>query len=171
MSIQTAKPNPSSRQRQHQQRHHKGRRIAKYYYYRLLRMQSTPEALARGLAAGVFAGWFPLFGFQTLIGVSIAIPLRGNKLMAAAGTWISNPLTYIPIYWFNFQLGRRLLGTGDRAFTLENLRSWESFMTLGQEFGISLMCGSFVVGLIMSLVSYLIGLPIIRRIKHAPTKT
>lgn len=46
---------------------------------------------ARGLAAGVCCGCFPFFGLQTLL--------------AAAGTWISHPLTYVPLYWFNDQLG------------------------------------------------------------------
>lgn len=67
---------------------------------------------ARGLAAGVFCGCFPFFGLQTLLGIALATALRGNHLFAAAGTWISNPLTYVPLYWFNDQIGTWLLGAG-----------------------------------------------------------
>jgi hypothetical protein len=53
---------------------------------------------------------------QTLLGVGLASLVRGNYLLAAAGSWISNPLTYAPLYWFNDQLGwsfssRLLLGS------------------------------------------------------------
>ncbi|MFO0103826.1 MAG: DUF2062 domain-containing protein, partial [Cyanobium sp.] len=54
---------------------------------------------ARGLAAGIFCGCFPFFGLQTLLGIGLASVLRGNHLLAAAGTWISNPFTYVPLYW------------------------------------------------------------------------
>ena len=55
---------------------------------------------ARGLAAGIFCGCFPFFGLQTLLGVALASVVRGNHLLAAAGTWVSNPFTYVPLYWW-----------------------------------------------------------------------
>ena len=57
--------------------------------------EGTPGQRARGLAAGVFAGCFPLFGFQTFLGVLFANLLRGNTFLAVVGTWISNPMTYL----------------------------------------------------------------------------
>ena len=29
---------------------------------------------------------------------------RGNIYLAALGTWISNPLTYVPLYYFNYKV-------------------------------------------------------------------
>ena len=58
--------------------------------------EATVGQKARGLAAGVFMGCFPIFGLQTLLGIALASLVRGNHILAAAGTWISNPLTYIP---------------------------------------------------------------------------
>ena len=84
-------------------------RQLRYFYVRLLRLQSTPHALARGIGVGCFAGMFPLFGLQTAIALVLAIPLRGNKILAVAATWISNPFTYVPIYWLNYKLGEILL--------------------------------------------------------------
>ncbi|MFS8808493.1 DUF2062 domain-containing protein, partial [Synechococcus sp. R6-10] len=80
------------------------KRWLRYLYLRLLRLQSSPKEIARGLAVGVFAGCFPIFGFQTLAALVLAVPFRGNKLAAAAGTWVSNPFTYVPIYAFNYQV-------------------------------------------------------------------
>ena len=72
--------------------------------------EGTPGQRARGVAAGVFCGCYPFFGLQTILSIGIASLVRGNHLLAAAGTLISNPLTYVPLYWFNYQLGCWLLG-------------------------------------------------------------
>ena len=72
----------------------------------LFRQQKgSPFFNAKGLAIGVFSGCFPFFGFQTLIGVFLAKLIKGNVYLAALGTWISNPFTYIPLYYFNYKVG------------------------------------------------------------------
>lgn len=140
------------------------KRQLRYLYWRFLRLQGSPEELARGLGCGVFSGCFPLFGFQIVIGVGVATVLRGNRIMAAAATWISNPFTYVPIFAFNFQVGHWLLGGGPiQAFQdLDTLRGWQD---MGTDVSIRLMLGSTVVGLVTGLVSYYISLPLIRRIR------
>ena len=65
----------------------------------------SPFFNAKGLAIGVFSGCFPFFGFQTLIGIFFAKIAKGNIALAAIGTWISNPFTYIPLYYFNYKVG------------------------------------------------------------------
>lgn len=139
------------------------RRLLQYFYWRLLRLQGRTEAIARGLACGVFAGLFPLFGIQTIIGVLLAIPLRGNKIMAVAGTWVSNPLTYVPIYAFNFHIGRLLLN--DNTLTDVSLQSWQQVKALGSEIIWTLFVGCFTVGLVCAVCSYFLGLLLIRRFR------
>jgi uncharacterized protein (DUF2062 family) len=140
------------------------RRQLRYLYLRFLRIQGSPEQLARGLGAGVFAGCFPLFGLQTIIGIAVATGLRGNRLMAAAATWVSNPFTYVPIFAFNYQVGLWLLGGGPASGfqDLDSLRGW---MDMGTEVSARLMLGSTVVGLGAGLASYFGGLPLIRRVR------
>ena len=55
--------------------------------------EGSPACRARGLAAGVFCGCFPFFGLQMILSVGVAAMIRGNPLLAAAGTLVSNPLT------------------------------------------------------------------------------
>ncbi|MGB7312113.1 MAG: DUF2062 domain-containing protein, partial [Nodosilinea sp.] len=98
------------------------RRQIRYVYLRFLRLQGTPEQLARGLASGVFSGCFPLFGFQIVLGIAAATVLRGNRIMAAAATWVSNPFTYVPIFAFNYQVGLWLVG-GSATEALQDLDS------------------------------------------------
>jgi uncharacterized protein (DUF2062 family) len=101
---------------------------------------------ARGLAAGIFCGCFPFFGLQTLLGIGLASVLRGNHLLAAAGTWISNPFTYVPLYWFNYQLGCWLLGPGQGWPGLGALQA-EGLKQLGWSVASRLLLGSSLVGL------------------------
>ena len=108
---------------------------------------------------------FPLFGLQTIMGVAIALRIKGNPLMAAAGTWISNPLTYLPIYAFNYRLGSWILGRPVvNLFTdVESMKAW---VETGADVGIALMLGSAVMGAIFGTASYLAGLPLIRRARR-----
>lgn len=145
------------------------RRRLQYYYWRLRRLQGRPEALARGLACGVFAGLFPLFGLQTILGVLLAIPLRGNKIMAAAGTWVSNPLTYVPIYAFNFKVGQWLLR--DSTLTKVSLQSWQEVMALGSEIISTVFVGCLAMGLVGAVCSYFLGLALIRRFRASHRKS
>lgn len=132
------------------------------FYSRIRNLQGNPKYIARGLAAGVFAGLFPLFGLQTIIGVALATLLKGNKLVAAAGTWVSNPLTYIPILLLNFQVGRWLLGKQNLTFTVESTTSLQNFLTIGREFIFVLFVGCFVVGLVCAIATYYLCIPLVR---------
>lgn len=136
-----------------------------YLHYRLSRLRGTPNAIARGLAVGVFAGCFPLLGLQTLIGVLLAIACRGNKFAAAVGTWVSNPLTYVPIFAFNFKVGRWLLGLDP---VLADAVDWQALdvMQLGTTLLWSLFLGCFVVGAIAATCSYFLCVRSISRLQH-----
>lgn len=149
-------------------KHRPSTRVLRYFYLRFIRLRGSPEEIARGLAAGVFAGWFPLFGLQIILGVTLATLVRGNKFIAAAGTWVSNPLTYIPIYLFNFRVGQWLLRSQDWQFSQESLLSLQKILDLGNEFILVLFTGCLVVGLGSALTSYLVGLWLVHylRFRH-----
>ncbi|MGD1804671.1 DUF2062 domain-containing protein [Dapis sp. BLCC M126] len=136
-------------------------RYGRYLYWRFIRMRGTPEYIARGLAVGVFAGLFPIFGVQTIVGVALATLVRGHKIAAAAGTWVSNPLTYLPIYAINFQVGRWLVNS-QVEFVPESILSFPELMQYGTQFVTSLFLGCLVMGIIGGILSYFVGLRIIR---------
>ncbi|MCU0541172.1 MAG: DUF2062 domain-containing protein [Oscillatoriaceae cyanobacterium Prado104] len=134
----------------------------RYYYNRFLRMRGTPESIARGFAAGVFTGMFPAFGLQIVTGVALATLLRGNKIVAAAATWISNPITDLPIWALNFQVGRWVLGSG-RAFNPQSITSFENLLKFGTEFAIELLVGSLLMASVCAVGSYFLTLRAVRR--------
>jgi len=143
-------------------------RLLRYLYIRFLRMQGSPEAIARGVSAGVFAGSFPFLGFQTILGIAIAALVQGNKVMAAVGTWISNPLTYFPIFALNFHIGRLLLGYPKKTVTLpESPAGINEWMDLGMTVTSALLLGSLVVGTVAGVVGYYTALVVARRVRSA----
>jgi uncharacterized protein (DUF2062 family) len=130
-------------------------RQCRYLYLKLLRVRGTPSQIARGLGVGVFSGMLPMFGLQTVIALALAFMVRGNKLIAVLGTWVSNPFTDIPIHLFNFQVGRWLLGVSNQPFV--EIKSWQDLLNQGfQVVGIWLLGGT-TMGLITGLLSYWLG--------------
>ena len=111
----------------------------------------SPYFNAKGLAIGVFSGCFPFFGFQTLIGIFFAKLAKANIVLAAIGTWISNPFTYIPLYYFNYKVGSFFLNNSsnniiEKSFVIDDL--WKQ----GRIFSLSLLLGSSCVGLFLALI-------------------
>ena len=119
----------------------------------LWHQDGSPGHRARGLAAGVFTGCLPFFGLQIVLGVALAAAIRGNRILAAAGTWISNPLTTLPICWLNYQLGVLLIGPGP-AWPGQADLNLERLGDLGWAFTSRLLLGSVVEASRTAPVSY-----------------
>ena len=131
--------------------------------------EGTPGQRARGLAAGVFCGCFPFFGLQIVVSVGVASLLKGNHLLAAAGTLVSNPLTYIPLYWFNYLVGDQLLGASGSADSLSAIKRSNLWLQ-GWDFTQRILLGSTLVGLILAIVSGLIAYKLFQRRRAQPSR-
>ena len=138
-----------------------------YYRWRLIRLREHPQKLAKGLAVGAFAGCFPLFGLQMIIAILLAFIVRGNKVTAMMGTWISNPFTYVPIFWFNFKVGQLILHLGINDLETSpiefNWDSWQSLANQGIVIISTLFVGSFFVGIFVSSCVYYLTLQTFKR--------
>ena len=117
----------------------------------LWRQKGSPGERARGLAAGVFCGCFPFFGLQMMLSVGLASLVRGNRLLAAAGTLVSNPLTYVPLYWFNYTLGCWVLGPAPATTVLAGVNR-SNLWNQGWDFSQRILLGSALVGALMALL-------------------
>lgn len=65
------------------------KRFARYWYLRLVRIQATP----------------PL-PFQTALAVALAFIVQGIKIASALGSWVSNPLNWLPFYLLFYKIGK-----------------------------------------------------------------
>jgi len=114
------------------------------------KQDGSPYFKAKGIAVGVFSGCFPFFGLQTLLGIFLAKLVNGNLVLAALGTWISNPLTYIPLYLFNFKVGSLILR--NKLETISNSQlSGQDLWNQGWNFTSKLLLGSCLVGIFMGV--------------------
>ena len=118
--------------------------------------EGSPAERARGLAFGIFAGCFPFFGLQTILGIALASLFKGNRILAAIGTWISNPITYIPLYFFNYEIGCWVLGDKVENIDLGEL-TWNNLFLNSSILTVRLLLGSFIVGLATSLIAGLLA--------------
>ena len=91
------------------------------------------------------------------MGIALASVVRGNHLLAAAGTWISNPFTYLPLYWFNYRIGALLLGPG-REWTGFDALQQEGFSQLGWSVLSRLLLGSSITGAVCAALGWWLSL-------------
>ena len=113
--------------------------------------EGSPHFNAKGIAVGVFSGCFPFFGFQTLLGLFLARLINGNLVLAAIGTWISNPFTYLPLYIFNFKVGSLFFKSNSENIEFNELIG-ENIWNQGWFFTSRILLGSFLVGMCLGLI-------------------
>ena len=71
--------------------------------------QLNRKSVARGACSGVFWAFVPL-PVQTVGAVLSAVWVRGNVPMAMLATWVSNPLTWVPIFYAGYRVGLAVTG-------------------------------------------------------------
>lgn len=66
-------------------------------------------SLVRAIYVGVMCAFFPLPGQMPLALIG-AVLFRANIPMSVALTWLTNPVTALPVYWAAYWVGAVLLG-------------------------------------------------------------
>ena len=77
----------------------------------LLKENLDPGHAAAAVFLGIFIGIVPIYGFQTLAAVGLALLFRLNKPLTVAGTFINNPLLQPLIVVASVDLGCFLRGS------------------------------------------------------------
>lgn len=86
-------------------------RAFQYIKHRVRRLPDSPDRIGRGIWAGVFASFTPLYTMHFLVAFLVARLMRGNVLAALMATFFGNPVTYVPIAVVSLKTGHFLLGT------------------------------------------------------------
>ena len=117
-----------------------GEQVERLLRYRILipikRSRREPEHAARGVMVGVIWGLTPTMGVQMAIVLLTWLITRRlfrwdfNVIIGFAWTWISNPLTFIPIYYVFYVTGQFMLGRWDGW---DDLLGYDSFLALSRE--------------------------------------
>lgn len=159
------------------------RRATQYFIHRMRRLPDTPHKVARGVFAGTFINFPPLFGVQMIAAAMMAWVMRGNILAAVLCTFASNPLTTPFIAVGCLELGHWMLGIKiplsprmiADAFGRAGYELWQNFQAIFTDApthwgGLAnfwhtiyfpYLVGSILPGLVFALASYYLTIPVV----------
>ncbi len=86
------------------------RRIRRFILHNVLHADDPPHRLALGAAIGMFVTFTPTIGFQMVIVVFLSWLMGANKVVGLPIVWLSNPATFVPLYYSCYVIGRSVLG-------------------------------------------------------------
>lgn len=131
----------------------------------ILKLDDTPHHVALGTAIGMFIGLTPTVGIQMLVVIALAFLTRRlcafNRLAALLTVYVTNPITTLPIYWFNYEVGT-LFVDGQMSyeafgavFEYHSLATWwDAVCGLFVKIGAPLIVGSLIVATAVSILTY-----------------
>lgn len=143
----------------------------------ILMLDDSAHSIALGTAIGMFIALTPTVGIQMLMVVCLAFvtrPLfRFNQIASLITVYISNPLTIVPIYWFDYKIGTYFVGGSltqkdfARILEFEGFSGWwETVTQLLLEVGSPLIIGSLIVGSFFGLITYPIMLRLLTHFRR-----
>ena len=155
-----------------------------YVKHRIRRLPDDPHRIARGVGAGVFVSFTPLFGLHFISAVVTAKIVRGNILASLLGTFFGNPVTFPIIAVTSMKFGHLILGTSfdeSQHATLfgkfvgagEDLKhnflavftdattQWGNLYNFWNEIFLPYLVGGLLPGIVAGVVSYYLSAPLI----------
>lgn len=136
----------------------------------VIKLRSSPKAIASGLALGTFIAFTPTYGIQIFLAVLLATVFNYNRPAALVPVWITNPVTIAPVYTFNYWIGCFVWSGPDVRIVsdiLVNLSSklakldfWDvqkqlvELFHIGWDILIPLTIGSIIVGVVFGALVY-----------------
>jgi len=169
------------------------RRAFEYVKHRVRRLPDTPEKISRGIWAGVFVCFTPLFGLHFLLAAIAAKMMRGNLLAALMATFFGNPLTFPAIGYTSIMLGSWMMGIPHRSgvdpnlaqifvdagydlwhnftaiFTAEKI-DWHGLRVFYDDVFLPYLIGGLIPGAIVATFCYYLAVPVIRAYQNSRRK-
>lgn len=144
---------------------------------KLLAIRDTPQAIAGGVAIGIFLGFTPLWGLKTLLSILFAW-VTGSNILAAviAGQLHDVIIPFMPLIWrFEYEMGYWILSNPHQfpPHIHHSFREWVQMFLFGSWrermntllFGVGRpwLVGSVVFGAPLAVVSYFLTRTLVAR--------
>jgi hypothetical protein len=154
------------------------RRWLREHSLKLLAIRDTPEAIAGGIAIGIFFGFTPLFGLKTILAIFLAWLTRSNIIAAViAGTLHDLILPVMPIVFvWEYKIGFWLLnqewphGVPRLHLAVHEWRDWTRL--LSSRVGKPMLFGSMFIALPVAGTCYFVSKILVAKYRekhpHAP---
>ena len=139
---------------------------------KLVKTDDTPHRIALGFAIGIFYGLFPFVG--VLLTILTAIVLRGNKVTALIGCFVTNTWLSVVLALPSVKIGSKIFGLDWKVVWADILRYLkisnvnDFFKAASSDVIIPSLVGFLTIALLISLSSYLIVVFLI--IRHRAKK-
>ena len=134
----------------------------------MLNEKLDPSLAAAAVFVGIFIGIAPIYGFQTVTALGLALLFRLNKPLTVACTFISNPLFLPPIIFLSVELGCLLRHGSFQPLRLSALIAMRHQINKEQFF--IWVVGSFALGLILACIGAAVTLVVLRRHRNSPPR-
>jgi uncharacterized protein (DUF2062 family) len=137
----------------------------------VLHLDDPPSRLALALAVGVFIGFTPIWGLQTLLALGVAVACGLNRAATVAGAWLNLPWIAPFVYAGAFKIGTLVVPDPDgvRTAWMTALLEHPGQLTLRdlvpllQEVSLVLLVGTTLLGGIAAGATYVVALNAITR--------
>lgn len=133
----------------------------------LLQERLDPSHAAAAVFVGIFIGIVPIYGFQTLVAVAIALLFRLNKPLTVACTFISNPLFLPFIIFSSVELGCLLRHGSFQPLTLSALKDMRGHINKEQFF--IFVIGSVALGILLGALGAAVAAFVVHYRKSSAT--
>ena len=109
------------------------------------------RSVSLAFAVGFWAMYTPPLPFQMVIAAVLAIYFNANLPISVALVWITNPVTWLPMYYAAYKVGAFALGQGSFQFEqFSQLFSIEKVLELGTP----LLLGCFILMNVGAMAGY-----------------
>jgi uncharacterized protein (DUF2062 family) len=109
------------------------------------------HSVARAVAVGMWAMYTPPLPWQQVIAAALAVYFNANLPLAVAMVFITNPLTWPPLYYIAYKVGALALGTPAFDFTqFSDLFTVDKIFQLGGP----LLTGCFILMNLGAVLGY-----------------
>lgn len=126
-----------------------------------LRAHATPRRAAASLAAGVFIGFLPIYGFQVMILMGLSFLFRINRPLALLGVCVTSP-PLVPI------VAAAALGIGRLVLCLPFVNICSSCTdSILLQSAVAFALGSAVLALVGAPAAYLVAWPLFAKLLTA----
>ena len=109
------------------------------------------RSVSLAFAVGFWAMYTPPLPFQMVIAAVLAIYFNANLPISVALVWITNPVTWLPMYYTAYKVGAFALGQG--SFEFEQFSQLFSIQKV-LELGAPLLLGCFILMNVGAVVGY-----------------
>ncbi len=117
----------------------------------------TPGAAAKAVFLGIFIAQVPIYGFQAVTALALAVYFGLNKPLTLAATFINNPLLQPFLVALSVMVGHFLLTGEVRPFAIPEMSMKALRQGLGEFVTGSIVLG-FVLGGLGALITYVVVL-------------